>query len=562
MNVFASINERIDLKMAQKLAEKHGLEFKHEKKTPEHKPAPPKPVEEKPAASQSDKPEDIQTRPPVVTFLGHVDHGKTSLLDKIRNAHVVKSEDGGITQHIGAYTVNFQDHPITFLDTPGHEAFTSMRARGANLTDVAVLIIAADDGIMPQTREAIQHAKAAGVCIMVAINKSDLRAANVDRVKQQLQQADLTPEDWGGEIICIPVSAMTGDGIDHLLEMILLQSEMLELKANPKRKAEGYVIEAKMEPGMGPTATVLVKNGTLHVGDAMVCGPYWGRIKALINDQGVKVRTAGPSAAVKCLGLTDVPEPGSEFLVYSNDRAAKTVSEERLTQKRLESISQQPKRASLDDLFSETGPQETQELNVILKTDVQGSLEAIQQSLLNIESDKVTIKILLAGVGNITGNDVLLATASNAIILGFHVGKEDGVSKMAKREGVEIRLYSVIYELLDNVREAMTGLLEPVFKEKTLGKAEIRQVFEISKTGRIAGCMVIGGRVYAKSKARVVRNNDIIYDGTIASLKRFQNDANEVRDGQECGIRMDNFNDIQPGDIIEFYDMEKIAQQL
>ncbi len=560
MNVFASINERVDLKIAQQLSEKHGFAFEHEKKVVEHKPVikPVEPVVE-PAV---DRTEDLINRPPIVTFMGHVDHGKTSLLDKIRNTHVTQTENGGITQHIGAYTVKYRDQSITFLDTPGHAAFTAMRARGANLTDIAVIIIAADDGLMPQTKEAIQHAKAAGVCMMVAINKIDLRSANVDRVKRQLQQEGLAPEDWGGELVCCPVSATTGEGIDHLLEMILLQAEMLELKANSNRRAQGYVIEARLEAGMGPTANVLVKRGTLHVGDAMVCGPYWGRIKALINDQGIKVRTAGPSAAVKCLGLTDVPEPGEEFVIYSNDKAARSISEERMAQKRLDNISAGPKRLSLEDMLKQTPQQEKCELRVVLKTDVQGSLEAIQQALMGIKSDKVAMRIILGGVGNITGNDVLLASASNAIILGFHVGKEDGVGGMAKREGVEIRLYSVIYELLDNVRDAMTGLLEPITRENVIGHAEVRQRFEISKKGAVAGCMVKDGRVTSRSKVRVQRAGETLFAGSLLSLKRFQNDASEVREGQECGLRIDGFGDVQPGDILEFYEVEKIAQQL
>ena len=560
MNVFASINDRVDLKIAQPLAERHGCVLEHEKKPVEHKPPLPK-KEEREAEPAAERPDDMLPRPPIVTFLGHVDHGKTSLLDKIRHAHVAQGEDGGITQHIGAYMVQYRDRSITFLDTPGHAAFTAMRARGANLTDIAVLVVAADDGVMPQTREAIQHAKAANVTMMVAINKTDLRTANVDRVKRQLQQEGLTPEDWGGELICCPVSAMTGDGLDHLLEMILLQADMLELKANAKKKAQGYVIEARLEAGMGPTANVLVRQGTLHVGDAVVCGPCWGRVKALISDQGVKVRTAGPSSAVKCLGLNAVPEPGMEFQVYANDRVARQIAEERMAKKKLDEISV-PRRASLEDLLRKTSGDEARELSVILKTDVQGSLEAIQQALLSMKSDKVALKIVLAGVGNITENDVLLASASNAIILGFHAGKEDGVSAMAKREGVEVRLYSVIYELLDNVRDAMAGLLEPLVKENVVGHAEVRQVFEISKKGNVAGCMVTDGRVGSRSRARLKREGDVVYEGSVASLKRFQNDAAEVREGQECGIRLDEFTDIRPGDVIELYEMEKIAQQL
>ena len=559
MNVFASINERVDFKIAQQLAEKRGFTLEHEKKVVEHKPLP-RP-EDKAVEPEEDRAADLVPRPPVVTFMGHVDHGKTSLLDKIRHAHVAQGEDGGITQHIGAYMVQYHDRSITFLDTPGHAAFTAMRARGANLTDIAVIVIDGVDGVMPQTREAIQHAKAADVCIMFAINKIDLRNANVDRVKRQLQQDGITPEDWGGDAVCCPVSAITGDGIDHLLEMILLQSDMLELKSNPKRRAQGFVIEARLEAGMGPTANLLVTRGTLQVGDALVCGPYWGKIKALINDQGIKVRTAGPSSAVKCLGMTNVPEPGMEFKVYSDERVARSISEERMAKKRLDDISV-PKRASLDDLLRKpTGP-EKQYLSLVLKTDVQGSLEAIQQALLGIKSDKVFLKVVLAGVGTITENDVLLASASNAIILGFHVSKEEGVSGMAKREGVEIRLYSVIYELLDNVRDAMIGLLVPISRESVIGHAEIRQVFEISKKGKIAGCMVVDGRASSRSRARIKREGDVAYEGSVVSLKRFQNDAAEVRDGQECGLRLGDFSDYRVGDIIEFYEMENIAQQL
>jgi translation initiation factor IF-2 len=559
MNVFASINERVDLKVAQQLAEKRGFTVEHEKKVVEHKPLP-KP-EDKGVEPEEDRTADLVARPPVVTLMGHVDHGKTSLLDKIRHANVAQGEDGGITQHIGAYMVQYHDRSITFLDTPGHAAFTAMRARGANLTDIVVIVIDAVDGVMPQTREAIQHAKAADVCLMFAINKIDLRNANVDRVKRQLQQDGITPEDWGGDAICCPVSATTGDGIDHLLEMILLQADMLELKSNPKRRAQGYVIEARLEAGMGPTANLLVTRGTLQVGDALVCGPYWGKIKALINDQGIKVRTAGPSSAVKCLGMTNVPEPGMEFKVYPDERVARSISEERMAKKRLDDISV-PKRASLDDLLRKSAGPEKQYLSIVLKTDVQGSLEAIQQSLLGIKSDKVSLKVVLAGVGTITENDVLLASASDAIILGFHVTKEAGVSGMAKREGVEIRLYSVIYELLDDVRDAMIGLLVPLSKESVIGHAEIRQVFEISKKGKIAGCMVTDGRATSRARARIKREGDVVYEGNVVSLKRFQNDAAEVREGQECGLRLGDFSDYRVGDIIEFYEMEHIAQQL
>jgi translation initiation factor IF-2 len=475
---------------------------------------------------------------------------------------VAAGEDGGITQHIGAYSVSLGDNSITFLDTPGHEAFTAMRSRGANLTDICVIVVAADDGIMPQTREAIQHARAAEVTIMVAINKIDLPSANVDRVKQQLQAEGLAPEDWGGELVCCPVSAETGEGLDNLLEMITLQAEMLELKANPGRKAEGYVVEAQLEPGMGPTATVLVRRGTLKVGDTVSCGAAWGRIKALVNDQGVKVRTAGPSSAVKCLGLTEVPEAGAKITYSPNEREARQKSEAIQAAHRAQSLTA-PKRASLDDILSGIATEEKVELALIVKADVQGSLEAIIDSLNAIESEKVAIKFILTGVGNITANDVLLASASNAVIIGFHVSNEPGAGATAKREGIEIRLYSVIYELLDDVREAMTGLLAPELREKVLGQAEVRQIFDISKSGRVAGCMVVQGQITAKAKTRVRRSDEVLHEGgRVASLKRFQNDAASVRDGQECGIRLERFSDFEEGDIIEFYEVEEVAQQL
>ncbi len=563
-NIFASISEKIDSKIAKEIADKYGVVLEQEKKASEKKaPPPPPPKPEETVKRQEVAAEDLTARPPVVTFLGHVDHGKTSLLDKIRRAHVVDSEHGGITQHIGAYTVSYNENKITFIDTPGHAAFTAMRARGANLTDIAVIIVAADDGIMPQTREAIQHARAANVAIMVAINKTDLPSANVDRVKQQLQQEDLAPEDWGGQTIVCPVSAATGEGIDHLLEMILLQSEIMELQASAKGPAQGFVVEAKLEPGMGPTANTLVKRGTLKVGDTIVCGPYWGRIKALLSDTGTKVRTAGPSMAVKCLGLNNVPEAGAEFVTVANDREARKIAEERIAEQRTEKLSATARRpTTLDDLLRETDTTEKKELNLVVKADVQGSLEALVHSLSEIKSDKVQIKFVLTGVGNITENDVVLASASDAIVLGFNVASEGGANKAAKREDVEIRLYSIIYEMVDDIRQAMTGMLKPVSRETVIGHAEVRQTFDIGKTGRIAGCMVMDGRVTARARARLKRNGDLVYQGTISSLKRFQNDAAEVREGQECGIRLDNHSDYEAGDEIEFYEVKQIAQEL
>lgn len=560
MNVFASINEKIEVKMAQKLGSKRGVKVELEKKKQEAKPAPPPIVEAPPP--KVDKPDELKTRPPIVTMMGHVDHGKTSLLDWIRKTRVTAKESGGITQHIGAYTADFQGRPMTFLDTPGHAAFTAMRARGANLTDIVVIVIAADDGIMPQTKEAIQHARAANVAIMVAINKVDLPQANVDRVKQQLQQIDLAPEDWGGQTICCPVSATAGDGMEHLLEMIALQAEVLELQANPERPGEGFVIESQLEPGMGPTANLLVRHGTLKVGQTFLCGPYAGKVKALINDAGKKVKSAGPSIPVKCLGLPDVPEAGAPFRVIADAREAKGISDRMLAESRVRDLQSPQRQVTLDDLLRQTDPDSTVELPLIIKTDVQGSAEALQHALGEIKSDKVKISFVLCGVGNITANDVLLASASKAIIIGFHVSKENGVNALAKREGVEIRLYSIIYQLIDEMRDAMRGMLQPESKETVLGQAEILQIFDLGKKSRVAGCVVKSGRITANAKARVLRGGEPIFAGQLGSLKRFQNDAKEVREGQECGMRLDGFSDYEAGDIIEAYAVEKIAAQL
>jgi len=558
MNVLASINERIDLKVAQQIAEKHGALLEHEKKPVDQKPPVSKEQDEPEAA---DRPEDLAPRPPVVTFLGHIDHGKTSLLDRIRNTAVAKSEAGGITQHVGAYTIEYQNKKITFLDTPGHAAFTGMRARGANLTDIAVIVIAADDGIMPQTEEAIKHAQAAKTTIIVAINKMDLPAANPDQVKRQLQGIGLSPEDWGGTIICVPVSAATGKGIDHLLEMILLQAEVMELKANPKGRAHGYVIEAQLEPGMGPTANLLVTRGTLHIGDIIMAGPYWGRVKALINDHGIKVRTALPSMPVKCMGLSGVPQAGEAFLVYTSDRVARDLAERRNDEQQAARMFV-PKKASLDTMAEQMKQDQRLELKLILKCDTQGSLEAIQKVLNEIKSEKVSIGIVMGGVGNINENDVLLASASDAIVIGFNVSKEERVTRAQKAEGVEIRLYSIIYQIADEIREAMGGMLAPELRDKLIGRAEVRQVFPISKTGNIAGCLMINGRVHSRCKTRVKRAGDLLYEGAIQTLKRFQDEVSEVREGQECGIRLNNFADVAVGDILEFFEVEKIPQKL
>jgi translation initiation factor IF-2 len=558
MGVFASINDKLDFAVAEKLADSFGYKVEHEKRGDHQAPVAKIDAEDEP---EEDRPEDMQPRPPVVTFLGHVDHGKTSLLDYIRNATVAKGESGGITQHIGAYTVEKNGRQITFLDTPGHAAFTAMRARGANLTDIAVIIIAADDGIMPQTKEAISHAKAAGVAIMVAINKCDLPSANPDRVLQQLQAEELAPEDWGGETICCRVSAETGEGIDHLLEMILLQSEVLELSANPSKRASGFVVESQLEPGMGPTAHLLVTAGTLKVGDPILCGQHSGRVRALINDHGVKVKSAKPSTPVKCLGLSGVPDAGAEFTVLKSDRKAKNAAAnaaQALKTSQLEA----PKKASLDDIFSQMAEQETAELKILLKADTQGSVEAIVHSLNDIKSDKISLNIILSNTGNITTNDVMLASASNAVVLGFHVAKESGVDAQAKHEGVEVRLHQVIYELIDQVRAAMIGVLGPRLEEAARGQAQVRQVFEVGKNNRVAGCLVLKGTINAKHRIRVKRLDEVLYEGTILSLKHFQDSVAEVREAQECGLRLNHFDDYAEGDILESYEIEELEQTL
>ncbi len=556
LNIFANINAKLEFDVAEKVAREFGYEVEHEKKTDQSASQPERTLEE-----QEDRPEDLMPRPSVVTFLGHVDHGKTSLMDRIRSASVVTGESGGITQHIGAYMVDVAGHEITFLDTPGHAAFTAMRARGANLTDIAVIIIAADDGIMPQTKEAIAHAKAADVAIMVAINKCDLPAANPDRVLQQLQAEGLSPEDWGGETICCKVSAITGEGIDHLLEMILLQAEMQELSANPRRPASGFVIEAELQPGMGPTVSLLVTSGTLKVGDAILCGPYWGRVRALMNEHGKQVKSAGPSHPVKCLGLSGVPEAGAEFHVLKNDRAARNLAGEHAQMIKEQSL-EAPRKVSLDDLFDQTDASEKVELSLIIKADTQGSVEAIVHALSDINSEKVSPRFIHTGTGNITTNDVLLASASNAVILGFHVAKEPGVEAVAKREGVEVRLHQIIYELIDQVRDAMIGALGPRMEEVKRGQAQIRQIFEVGKGHKVAGCLVLKGTVNIKHRIRVKRKAEILFEGTMLSLKHFQDDVKEVREAQECGIRIKGFTDFIEGDIIESYEIEQHQQTL
>jgi translation initiation factor IF-2 len=561
LNVFANLNETIGEDVARKICERHGFVFELEKRERGagaiH--APPKKVE---ILEEGVKVEDLKHRPPVVTVMGHVDHGKTSLLDAIRKTNVAAGESGGITQHIGASLVTLPDgKQITFLDTPGHQAFTKMRARGANVTDIAVLVVAADDGVMPQTIEALNHAKAANVPIIVAVNKCDLPTANADRVKKQLQDFGLTPESWGGETITVDVSATTKKGIDQLLEMILLQAEIMDLKASPKAAAKGNVIEAQVEPGMGPSATMLVRQGTLRIGDALVCGPHWAKVRALVSDIGKRIKEAPPSIPVKVVGLSGLPEAGAEFVVMKNDKEARELSEQRHLEARA-ALSSAPRHSRLEDFMSQTAGSEKKKLRVVLKADVQGSLEAISDSLAKLKSDKVELEVIHGAAGNITENDVLLASASDAVLIGFRVKTEGGVTDMAKREDVQIKLYQIIYELIDQVEDAMEGLLEPEAKEIVLGHAEIRKIFELSKGPMVAGCFVTDGRVSRSGRVRLLRRKAVQYEGRIGSLKHFQDDAKEVKAGGECGLRLENFQDYQVGDVIECYTVEKVAATL
>lgn len=563
LDVFASLDSSIEPEVATQICEKHGFTFEKEKREKgggvhkveevfEEPPPPPEPeVVEKGG-------EELPLRPPVVTVMGHVDHGKTSILDAIREARVVAGEAGGITQHINAYSVQHGDAPITFIDTPGHAAFTEMRARGAKVTDIVVLVVAANDGIMPTTVEAINHARAADVTLIVAINKIDLPTADLNKVIGQLQQYDLTPEDWGGETLCVQTSATQKLGIDDLLETIALQSEVLELRANPEGPARGVVIEARSKAGKGATASILVQTGTLKPGDPFICGPYSGKVKLLLDDRGNKLEEAGPSTPVEVLGFSGVPKVGDELVVMENERAAKKIGEERLALLRQEKLSAPP-RTRLQDIFA-TGPMK-KTLNIVLKADVQGSVEVIEKSLLEIKSDKIEIRFLHAAAGAVTESDVLLGSASDAVIIGFGVKVESNALAAARREGIEIRLYSIIYELVDQVREAMVGMLDIETREKVLGLAEVKEVFKI-KRGRIGGCIVNEGKINRKARARVIRDGQAVYDGGFVTLRRFQDDVDEVKTGLECGIRLGNYLEYEPGDIIQCYELEKVEQTL
>jgi len=558
-NIFANPNLTVEPDIATQICAKHGFVFEMERrekgggvhKVEQVVVAPPPPVIE--------KKEELKTRGPIITFMGHVDHGKTSLMDAIRKTRVAAGEAGGITQHIGAYTVDYKGTRITFLDTPGHAAFTAMRARGAHVTDIVVLVVAADDGLMPQTLEAISHAKAAPhVKIMVAINKVDLPSANVDRVKKQLQEKELSPEDWGGDTIVCEVSATKGTGIDHLLEMMALQAEVMELKASPTATPRGTVIEAQVEPGRGPTATVIVQMGTLKTGDPFICGDYGGKIKSLMDDRGKPIKEAGPSTPVKVLGFSGLPQAGDEFLVMESERSAKTLSEERLLERRADKLSV-PQRATLESLLEAADGMK--HLRIVLKCDAQGSLEALVGALGQIQSKKIDLEIVHAGVGPISESDILLASASNAVVVGFNVKVESMAVNVAKRETVQVKLYSIIYELIDQMKEAMAGLLDPEHRETVIGHAEVKQIFKLSR-GIVAGCLVTDGRIARTARARVLRRRQPVYDGGLSTLRRFQDDVKEVRVGLECGIKLGDFNEYQVGDIIECYQLEAMPQKL
>ena len=504
--------------------------------------------------------EDMVPRPPVVCVMGHVDHGKTSLLDAIRQTNVTAKEAGGITQHIGAYVVEINGQKITFLDTPGHEAFTAMRMRGAQATDIAILVVAADDGVMPQTVEAISHAKAAGVEIIVAINKIDKPSANIDRVKQELSEYELIPEDWGGTTICVPVSAHTKEGIQDLLEMILLTAEVKELKANPNRKARGLVIEAELDKGKGPVATVLVQKGTLHVGDNVAVGPCHGKVRAMMDDKGRRVKEAGPSTPVEILGLNDVPGAGEIFMAMDSDKDARHFAETFIAESKNKLIEETKTKLSLDDLFSQIKAGNVKELPLIVKADVQGSVEAVKQSLVKLSNEEVVVKVIHGGVGAINESDVSLAAASNAIIIGFNVRPDATAKSVAEQEKVDIRLYRVIYQAIEDVEAAMKGMLDPVYEEKVIGHAVIRQIFKASGVGNIAGCYVLDGKFQRDCSCRVTRDGEKLFDGKLASLKRFKDDVKEVAAGYECGLVFEKFNDIQEDDMVEAYTMVEVPR--
>ena len=551
LGIFANINNELDFDTAQLICTEFGVEL--ELKLAETA------EDALEAEDVEDSEEDLVSRPPVVTIMGHVDHGKTSLLDYIRKSHVTAGEAGGITQHIGAYTVELHGQRITFLDTPGHEAFTAMRARGAQATDIAILVVAADDGVMPQTIEAINHAKAAGVQTIVAINKMDKPTADPDRIRQELTKYELVDEAWGGDTIIVPVSAQTGQGVDQLLEMILLVAEVQDYRANPNRKARGIIIEARLDKGRGPVANVLIKNGTLRVGDTIVAGMAYGRVRAMVNDKGERVKEARPSDPVEVIGFNDVPEAGDILSAVDDDSLSRKVAEERRDKARAALIKAQSK-TTLDDLFNQISEGQVKELNIIIKADVQGSVEAVKQSLERLSNDEVKVKVIHGGVGAITETDVNLASASNAIIIGFNVRHDNNVRDLAEHEKVDIRLYRVIYNAIEDIQAAMKGMLAPKFKENVLGRCTVRQTFRVSGVGTVAGCYVTDGKIQRNAQIRLLRDNVVVHEGKIDSLKRFKDDAKEVAAGYECGLGIENYNDVKEGDEIECFVMEEISR--
>nr|WP_276857950.1 translation initiation factor IF-2 [Intestinimonas timonensis] len=547
--VMAALSDVIDYETAAIIAEEMGCKVEHEVIVT---------IEEKLIDVSEDKEEDLEPRAPVVVVMGHVDHGKTSLLDYIRSAHVASGEAGGITQHIGAYQVDVGGKPVTFLDTPGHEAFTAMRARGAMITDIAILVVAADDGIMPQTVESINHAKAANIPIIVAINKMDKPTANPDRIKQQLTEYELVPEEWGGETIICPISAKTGEGIDNLLDMVVLTAEMQELKANPNRSAHGAVIEARLDKGRGPVATLLVQNGTLHQGDIIIAGTAVGRVRAMTNARGEKLKEAGPSVPVEIIGMSEVPGAGDDFHAVDDERMARELVEQRKQEQKDRMSGPVGQKVSLEDLFSQIQAGEMKNLNIIVKADVQGSAEAVKSSLEKISNEEVRVRVIHCAVGAISESDVMLAATSGAIIVGFNVRPDNNARDSAARMNVDMRMYRVIYDAINEVEAAMKGMLDPKFKEVDLGRAEVRNVFRITGVGMVAGCYVTEGKMQRGAQMRLLRDNIVIYDGAIASLQRFKDSVKEVAQGYECGITFEKFQDIKEGDIIEAYLMEQI----
>ncbi|MBD1373472.1 translation initiation factor IF-2 [Hazenella sp. IB182357] len=548
--IMATINQEIDVDTMTLIGEEFSVTVHYKEKIDESN------FEEQ---EEQDADDDLQERPPVVTIMGHVDHGKTTLLDKIRAANVTAGEAGGITQHIGAYQVTVNDKKITFLDTPGHAAFTTMRARGAEITDITILVVAADDGVMPQTIEAINHAKAANVPIIVAVNKMDKPDANPDRVKQQLTEYGLVSEEWGGDTIFVDVSAIRGDGIEDLLEMILLVSEVQELKANPSKRARGVVIEAELDKGRGAVATVLVQHGTLKVGDGVVAGNYFGKIRAMVNDRGRRVKAAGPATPVEILGLSDVPSAGDPFIVFEDEKKGRLIAEKRLLKTRTEELGANS-RVSLDDLFKQIQEGEIKDLNIIIKADVHGSAEALKGSLEKIDVEGARVKIIHTGVGAITESDIILASASNAIVIGFNVRPEPNARQTAEQEEVDVRLHRIIYKVIEEIEAAMKGLLDPEYEERVVGMVEVRQTFKVSKVGMIAGCYVTEGKVVRDGHVRLIREGIVVHEGKLDTLKRFKDDAKEVAQGYECGITLEGYNDIKEGDQIEVYVIEEVER--